>query len=298
MTISSFLVIMLCHLNSVMEISELKMKAAQIRVDVLTAIYKAGSGQTGSSMSVIEILIALYYGSLGSKPILNVDPGKPGSLDQDYVVLSKGHAVISQYAILADLGFFDKDELKYYKQVNSMLEARPSQKVPGICASSASPGLGFSIAVGLAMSLKMERRQNKVFAVLGDAELQMGVTWESATLASHYNLQNLVAFIDNDGFQEDGPLKAVLDVGSIQDKFEAFGWKVIHVLDGHDFDQLLDALHKAFSENRKPVCIWCHTITGKGIGFAEDKSGYHGAALSEVEMNEVIPKLKEIYENE
>lgn len=279
-----------------MNLKDLQKKAAQIRVDVLEAIHKAGSGYTGSSMSVVEILISLYYGDLGGKPIVKVDERKPDWDSQDYVILSKGQAAIVQYAILADLGFFLKSELGFYRQRNSMLQSRPSIKVPGIRVSVPAHGYGLPMAMGLAMSLKMDRKPNKVFTILGDAELQEGITWEAANSSAFYKLDNLITFIDNDEFQADGPIKAVMDLGNIQSKFEAFGWKVIKVTDGHNFDQILDAIVKAFTVNRQPVCILCKTIKGKGIPFAEKKLGYHAAALSDAELAEIIPKLKAIYE--
>ncbi|MFA6992100.1 MAG: transketolase [Candidatus Gracilibacteria bacterium] len=279
-----------------MDTKGLVKKAAQIRVDVLTAIHRAGSGYSGSSMSVVEIMTALYYGDFSGRPVASIDPAKAGSAAQDYIFLLKGQAAPVQYAILADLGFFSKTELDYYRQLNSMLSARPSIKVPGIWASLGGHGYGLSIAVGTAIALKSERKPNRVFAVIGDGELQEGQVWEAAMSAAHYNLDNLVLFVDKDDFQSDGPTKAVMDLGNLQDKFEAFGWKVLKVLDGHDFDQILEQLYKAFGTNRHPCVLICNTVKGKGIPFAENKPGYSGVALSKEEMEEVIPKLKKIYE--
>lgn len=281
-----------------MDIKGLEKKAAQIRVDVLTAIHKAQSGYSGSSMSVVEIMVALYYGDLSGRPVASVDPMRAGSADQDYVFLLKGHAAPVQYAILADLGFFSKSELDYYRQLNSMLSARPSTKIPGVWASLGGHGYGLSVAVGTAIALKAERKLNRVFGVIGDAELQEGNTWEAIMSASHYNLNNLILFIDKDDLQSDGPTKAVMDLGNLQDKFEAFGWKVLKVLDGHNFDKILEATYKAFSVNRQPCCVICNTVKGKGVAFAEKKVGYSGVPLSEAEMNEAIPQLKKIYEND
>jgi len=281
-----------------MDIKGLEKKAAQIRVDVLTTIHKAQSGYSGSSMSVVEMMVALYYGDLSGRPVVSVDPIRAGSADQDYVFLLKGHAAPVQYAILADLGFFSKSELDYYRQLNSMLSARPSPKIPGVWASLGGHGYGLSIAVGTALAIKAERKPNRVFAVIGDAELQEGQAWEAIMSAAHYNLDNLVLFIDKDDLQSDGPTKAVMDLGNLQNKFEAFGWKVLKVLDGHDFDQILEAVYKAFSISRHPCCIICNTVKGKGIAFAEKKVGYGAVPLSDAEMAEAIPKLKKIYEND
>ncbi len=279
-----------------MNVSDLVKKAALVRADTLMAIHKAGSGHMGSAMSVVEILTALYYGDLSGKSVMKVDSSKPDWDGQDYFVMCKGQAAPALYAVLADRGFFGKEELKFFRQIGSFLQTRPGLKTPGVSVPVMAHGLGLSAAVGLAMSLKMERKPNKVFAVIGDGELQNGMVWEAAMAANHYKLDNLILFIDNDGFQFDGPVKAVMDVDYLQDKFESFGWKVIKVLDGHNFDQILDALDRAFTVIRHPICIWCKTVSGKGVGFAEGKAGYHCASLSDAELNEIIPKLEKIYD--
>ena len=277
-----------------MNISQLERKAAQIRVDALTAINRAKSGHSGSAMSCVEILVSLYYADISGNPLMKFDSKKPDWDGQDYFILSKGQAVPTLYAILADLGFFDKDELNYLRKVGGALQGFPNVKVSGISASISSHGLGLSTAMGLALSIKAGRLPNKVFTVLGDGELQEGQVWEAAMSASHYKLDNLIAFIDNDGLQVDGSVRSVMEVMPIQDKFESFGWKVIHVWHGHDFDEILDAVAKAFSVNRHPVCIWCHTIKGKGIEFAEGKPYYHDVPLSDEELSEVKRKLAPI----
>lgn len=276
-----------------MNIRELEQKAAQIRLSTLETLHKGGQGYVGSCMSVVEILVSLYYGELfGKKQVMQYDPKIPGAKDQDFLILSKGHAVAVQYAILADLGFFDKSELNFLGKPGAMLKNRPSSKVPGISASMLSYGHGLSVALGLALSLRMEKKNQKVFAVLGDGELASGQVWEAAMMASKYKLNNLVAFVDNNKVQS-GHL---LQVENLQSKFDSFGWQVIQVTDGHDCDQILNALQKAETFTRKPICIWCHTIVGKGVDFAERKANYQGATLSDNEMSAIIPKLKRIYE--
>lgn len=276
-----------------MKIRELEQKAAQIRLSTLEALHKSGQGYVGSCMSVVEILVALYYGELfGNRPVMRYNSEMPGAKDQDYVILSKGHAVPVQYAILADLGFFDKAELDFLGKPGAMLKNRPSSKVPGITASMLSYGHGLSVALGLALSLRMDKKMQKVYAVLGDGELVSGQVWEAAMMASKYKLNNLVAFVDNNKVQS-GHL---LQVDNLQSKFDSFGWQVIQVTNGHDFDQILNAVQKANTVTRRPVCIWCHTIVGKGVEFAERKPNYQGATLSDNEMSAIIPKLKEIYE--
>lgn len=275
-----------------MHLSELPKKAAQLRVDTLSAIFKAGSGSVGGTMSVMEILTALYYGENYGRPVVNFDKMRPGWGDQDYIVLSKAHTAVAQYSILADLGFFDKEELNFYKQIGSMLCATPNLKIPGITVPSGACAQGFASAMGLAMSLKMERKDNKVFVVAGDEEMQKGLFWEAAMAAAHYKLNNLILFIDNNKFQASGMLRAVMEVDPIQDKFEAFGWQVIQVMQGHDFNEILSAVDRAGTSVRKPVCIWCHTLSGKGVSFAENKPYYHRSTLSEPEYNEAIANLQ------
>jgi len=271
---------------------DLQKKAAKIRLDALMSICKAGEGCSGSCMSVVEILTALYYGELNGGRVFKCDPAKPGDPERDHLVLSKGQASPVLYSILADLGFFDVEELDYLGKKGAMLGFRPDAKIPGVSAGMRGHGHGLSVGLGMALSLKMDRRSNKVFVVMGDGELQEGQVWEALTAAAHYKLNNLVAFVDNNKMQAGGMLNGIMDIGHIQDKFEAFGWRVFQVMDGHDFDSLLDALVKASTANRKPVCIWCHTVAGKGIDFAERKPGYLNVPLSLGEIREVEPKLK------
>jgi len=270
-----------------MTIQELQKKAAEMRVQALRAITKAGSGHTGGSMSAMDILVALYYscrGLYGAVNAVGFRAGEGREEDKDYIILSKGHAVPAQYAILADLGYFSKDELGHLRQVGAMLQGHPCAKIPGITLSTGSLGQGFSAAHGLALSLRLDQRPNKVFVVLGDGELQEGIVWETAMSAAQFMSDNLIAIVDNNGLQIDGPCKAVMNVEPIQAKFESFGWKVIKVVDGNDIGQVVEAIERAKRVVRMPVCIWCRTVKGKGVPFAEGKVEYHGAALSEEEL--------------
>lgn len=253
----------------------LQKKAAQIRLDTLTALYKARLGNVGSLMSPVEIMVALYYEVMQK---------------QDYLILSKKGALPLQYAILADLGFFDKSELDYLGQPGALLKTDFNMKVPGIFANLSADGQGLSVALGIALSLKQERLPNRVFAVLGDHELMKGEAWEAALCAAHYNLDNLVIVVDDPMLDID----CGVTIDRVQDKFEAFGWQVIQVIDGHNFDELLGAFDKISKVSRRPTCIWCHTISGKGIEFAERKASYLHAALSECELSEIIPKLQQL----
>jgi transketolase len=263
--------------------------AREIRLSTLEALVSSGASFAGSCMSVIDILTALYFGQLGPKsPVMKYFADKPGSDEQDFLVYAKGHASAALYASLAKAGFFDQSELKFLGKPNALLTSRPSQKIPGVCASVHSVGSGLSIALGMALALKMDRRPNKVFTVLGDGELQSGQVWESAMMASYHRLDNLTVLIDNNKIQSGSRVSSIIDVGSIQDKFESFGWKVIQVTDGHNFDYLLNAFDKAFTVSRRPVCIWCRTVSGKGIPFAEGKEAYHNSGLSSQELSLIL----------
>jgi len=180
-----------------MTVNDLHIKATQLRIECIKMIHKAKSGHTGGSLSAMDILVALYYGDLNGQPIMKFDPKKPGWEGQDYFVLSKGHAAPALYSVLADLGFFDRGELDYLRQVNALLQGHPVRKIPGVTMTTGSLGQGFSAAAGLAMSLKQDREPNKVFVMLGDGELQEGIVWETAMSAAHFKLDNLIAFVDN-----------------------------------------------------------------------------------------------------
>jgi len=274
------------------DINQLHNKATELRIKCLQSIHKAKSGHTGGSLSVMDILVALYYGELADGPIMKYNPQNPGWDDQDYLVLSKGHAAPALYAILADLGFFDESELDYLRQVNAMLQGHPLYKIPGISVTTGSLGQGFASAHGMALTLKLDGKPNRVFAVLGDGELQEGIVWETAMSAAHYHSDNLTVLIDNNELQIDGFTRSIMNVEPIVEKFESFGWHVIKVRNGHDYEELIDAIDKAVITTRRPTCIVCNTVKGKGVTFAEKKAGYHGVPLSDQEMNEAIPALK------
>lgn len=263
--------------------SDLQRKAAEIRLSSLTAMTKGGVSGVGASMSAVEILLALYYGQLAGRAVMNFDPEIPGSDEQDYFVLSKGEAVPVQYGILADLGFFDQAEMNFLAKEAALLSMEQGNKVPGVSFSNFADGHGLGVAVGLALSLKMDRKKNRVYVLLGEKELADGQTWEAMMVAAHYRLDNLVCLVDNNGMSN-----SVMDQGSLMDKFPAFGWRMVPVHDGHDFDKLLDALTRSFTVVNRPTCILCRTVSGKGVFFAEGKPDYHEVALSESELQALI----------
>ena len=244
-------------------------------------------------MSLVEILVALYYGDIMKRPILRINPDNPGDSEQDSLILSKGDSVPVLYSILADLGFFDESELDYIGQDASLLKLRPSAKVPGITASVPFDGQGLSIGTGLALSLRCEKKlSSRTFVVMDESELLDGQVWEAAQLAAFHKLDKLVAIVDCPKVNVDTAASPRVRSEKLQDKFEAFGWKVIQVTDAHDFDKLVAGFSKAFTTVRRPTCIWCHTVAGKGVEFLERKASYLRAPLSEGEMSEILPKMQ------
>lgn len=270
----------------------LKRKAAGLRIDLVKMLHHAGSGHLGGSLSVMEILVALYYGRLQERRVLFYDASKPGSQEQDYFVLSKGHACAALYTVLADCGFYPKDELMHYRQVGSMLQAYPVKKIPGIALSTGTPAYGAGGAVGLALALKMDKSPNRVVCLAGDGELQEGQLWESVMLAAQYKLDNLTLIVDWNGLQMDGAVRSVVGIEPIADKFESFGWKIVMVADGHSFEDLLIGMEKAYETQRRPTALIARTVKGKGVAFAENKPFYHAEVLSDEELDEALPALE------
>jgi transketolase len=279
-----------------MDFYELEKLATLYRIECLTSIYQAGSGHTGSSMSVMDILTALYHGTVQGEPILKYDAQKPDWDEQDYFVLSQGHAAPALYTVLANCGFFHTDELSKIRQLGSFLQGYPSLDVPGVGMTTGSLGQGFSSALGMALALKMDEKPNRVYALLNDAELQEGQVWETAMCAAHHKVNNLIAIIDHNGVQVDGTVHSVMEVEPIHSKFTSFGWRVFHAPDGHDYADLLESFEHVLHGNvrkERPAVIIANTVKGKGVPFAENNVTYHRTALSKEEMEHVIPQLKE-----
>lgn len=272
--------------------SELKKLATQFRIDILHATHKAESGHPTSALSCIDIITLLYFGEIGGKRIMNFDPQRPHWDGRDYFILSKGHGCPALYVVLAHLEFFPREELNYLRQINCLLEGHPVRKIPGVEASTGPLGQGISFANGIALALKMDKKPNRVYVLLGDGELQEGQIWEAAMTASQHRLDNVIAFVDNNKLQQTEFVRAVKPVEPIGPKFAAFGWNVINVVDGHDFDELREAVRKAWKNQRKPTVIICETTKGRGVPFAEHKPAYHGKALSKEEMAEAMRILE------
>ena len=256
-----------------------------IRKDIVSMIHKSKSGHPGGSLSAVEILTALYFDEM------NIDATNPKMENRDRFVLSKGHAAPVLYATLAEKGFFNKEELNSLRKINSMLQGHPDMKnIPGVDMSTGSLGQGFSVACGMAMASKLDDAPWRVYAVLGDGEVQEGIIWEAAMSAAHYKLDNMVAFLDCNGLQIDGKVENVMNIGSIVDKFKAFGWNVIEI-DGHNFEQIFDALDIARDTTGKPTIIVAKTVKGKGVSFMENEAGWHGTAPSDSDLEKALVEI-------
>ena len=263
----------------------LKEIARNIRKDIVSMIHTSKSGHPGGSLSAVEILTALYFYEM------NIDPNNYKMEDRDRFVLSKGHAAPVLYATLAQKGYFDREELKGLRKINRMLQGHPDMKgTPGVEMSTGSLGQGFSVACGMAMASKLDNAPWRVYALLGDGEVQEGIVWEAAMSAAHYKLDNMVAFLDYNGLQIDGKTEDVMNIGPIVDKFKAFGWNVIEI-DGHDFDQIFAALDMAKETVGKPTMVVAKTIKGKGVSFMENEAGWHGAAPSDSDLERALLDL-------
>lgn len=263
----------------------LKEQAKEIRKDIVTMIGQAKSGHPGGSLSAAEIVTYLYFEEM------NVDPANPGWEDRDRFVLSKGHAAPVLYAALARRGFFPVEELSTLRKIGSHLQGHPDmRKVPGVDLSTGSLGTGFSAATGIAMACKLDKKENYVYTLLGDGELQEGQVWEAAMSAAHYKLDNLIAFVDNNGLQIDGNIDDVLSPNPIDAKFAAFGWHVL-TIDGHDFQQIAAAVAAAKTEKGRPTMIVAKTVKGKGVSYMENQAGWHGSAPSEEQVTAALAEL-------
>ncbi len=266
--------------------AELQRKAIQIKLDILEEVFSASSGHPGGSMSIAEILSYLYFEEM------RVDPKNPKWEDRDRFVLSKGHTAPGLYAALAERGFFPKEDLKTFRNINSYLQGHPDMKgVPGVDMSTGSLGLGISAACGMALSAKHYNKDYRVYTVLGDGELGEGQVWEAAMFAAHYKLDNLCAFIDFNGLQIDGKITDVMNSTPIDEKFRAFNWNVI-VIDGHDFDQIEKAVNEAKATKGKPTMIVAKCIKGKGVSFMENQAGWHGKAPNAEQYEQAVAELK------
>lgn len=257
----------------------------QIRKDVVEMLTESASGHPGGSLSAADIVTTLFFNEL------NIDPSNPKDENRDRFVLSKGHAVPVLYSALARRGFFAPEELLTLRKTGSRLQGHPNMNdLPGIDMSTGSLGQGISAAVGMALAGKTDNKSYRVYALLGDGELEEGQVWEASMCAAHYKLDNLTIFVDFNGLQIDGEITKVMNPSPIDKKFEAFGWNVL-IIDGHNYDEILDAIEKAKNHKGQPTVIICNTIKGKGVSFMENEAGWHGTAPSKEQCEQAMKDL-------
>ena len=255
---------------------DLEKIAKEVRKDILLEVYSAQSGHPGGALSCADILTSIYFDLI---------------TEGDKVVLSKGHACPALYAVLAEKGFFPKEELTTFRKINSNLQGHPSfLKTNGVDASSGSLGQGLSIANGIALAFKMDKKDNFVYAIIGDGEMQEGQIWEATMTASHYHLNNLIVFVDYNKLQIDGANSEVMTVAPVADKFKAFGF-FVQEIDGHNFDEIREAVAKTKKQD-KPSVIIANTIKGKGVSFMENKVEWHGKAPNKEQYETAIKELE------
>ena len=268
-------------------VRELEIAATKVRIGIIDGIHAAKAGHPGGSLSAADLLTYLYMHRL------NVDPKNPNDPNRDRMILSKGHAAPALYAALALRGFFPMEEMKTLRHIDSRLQGHPDcLKIPGVDASTGSLGQGISVACGMALSGKISCDPYKVYAVMGDGELDEGMVWEAAMFAAHYQLDNLVAVVDNNNMQIDGKLREVMSPYPIDEKFQAFGWHVISI-NGHDFSEMEKAFNEAETVMQKPTLIIARTTKGKGVSYMENVLDWHGKAPSDEEYETAMKDLKQ-----
>ena len=271
--------------DSTPDLRELRDRATTLRRHVVRMLAKAGSGHPGGSLSAVEFVTALYFGG-----ILRYDAARPEWPDRDRFILSKGHGVPILYAALAEAGYFPHDELSTLRAIDSRLQGHPVYgTAPGIEASTGSLGQGLSIGLGIALAGRLDRKDFRVFVLLGDGECQEGQVWEAAMAAGHHAPGNLVAMVDYNGFQLDGAVADIMGLEPFAAKWESMGWAVREI-DGHDLGAVMEALRWAMDEDG-PACIIGRTVKGKGVSFMEHENRYHGVAPSDEELEKALLEL-------
>ena len=267
------------------KLNQLYGMAERLRIDVLEMMGVGKAGHLGGSVSVAEIVAALYF------HVMNFDPERIDDPERDRFIMSKGHAVLIQYAALAELGVIPRSELPKTKSLEGILQGHPDMEhTPGIEAVTGSLGQGLSIGVGMALAARLNCRNNRVFVVMGDGELSEGQIWEAAMAASTFKLGNLVGVVDRNGIQSSGRTSEVFEIPMFEDKWRSFGWNVL-TIDGHDIQRILEAFESAGKISDRPTVIIADTIKGKGISYAENSAAFHNAALTEGQMEIALREL-------
>ena len=268
-----------------MNIEELTKKAVEIRRGIIEAVYSGQSGHPGGSLSIADILTVLYFHEM------NINEKDPKWEDRDRLVLSKGHCSPALYSCLSNRGFFPVEDLKTFRNIDSYLQGHPDmKKIPGVDMTTGSLGQGLSVAVGMAIAGKMDKKDYRVYCILGDGEIEEGQIWEAAMSAKKYKLDNLCAIVDNNNLQIDGTIEEVMSPYPIDEKFRSFGFEIIKI-DGHNMQEIIDAFDVAKNIKEKPVCIIAKTIKGKGVSFMENQVGWHGKAPNEEQYKQAMHEL-------
>ena len=266
---------------------ELRKVANEVRKGIVVGTHAAKSGHPGGSLSAADILTYLYFEEM------NVDPKDPAKADRDRLVLSKGHAAPGLYAVLAERGYFPKEDLETLRHIGSHLQGHPNMNdTPGVDMSTGSLGQGVSAAVGMALASKVWNDGYRVFAILGDGEIEEGQVWEAAMFAGNHQLDNLCLVVDHNGLQIDGTIEEVNSAMPIADKFRAFKFHVVEVADGNDMAQLRAAFAEARATKGQPTCIVCETVKGKGVSFMENQVGWHGKAPNDEQYEQAMAELE------
>ncbi len=267
------------------DVKELENIAKKIRIGIIEQVYNGKSGHPGGSLSCADILTVLYFNQM------NINPENPKAEARDRFVLSKGHASPALYSTLAHRGFFDVEELKTFRNIESKLQGHPDMnKVPGVDMTTGSLGQGLSVANGMALSSKLNSNGLRVYCLVGDGEIQEGQVWEAAMSSAHYKLDNLCLIVDNNNLQIDGEVDKVKNIYPLDDKFKSFGFEVIKI-DGHNISQIIESFETAKKIKGKPTVIIANTIKGKGVSFMENQAGWHGKAPNEEQYKQAIEEL-------
>lgn len=266
-------------------LKELEKRACKVRIDVIEGTFNAGCGHPGGSLSAADVITYLYFNEM------RVYPSNERAENRDRFVLSKGHAAPALYGVLAQKGFISQEEIKTLRKVGSTLQGHPSIKTPGIDMSTGSLGQGVSAAVGMALAGKLDKKDYRVYTVLGDGEIEEGEVWEAAMFAAAKKLDNLVVIVDNNNLQIDGTVEEVNSPYPIDEKFEAFGFKTINI-DGHSFEDMEKAFAEARAEKGRPTAIIMKTVKGKGVSFMENVCSWHGKATDAEQYITAIGELK------
>ena len=268
-----------------MEIQELKKQSRKIREDIINEVYYAKSGHPGGSLSITDILTVLYFHEM------KIQPENPNWEERDRLILSKGHCSPALYSCLANRGYFPIEDLKTFRNINSYLQGHPDKnKIPGVDMTTGSLGQGLSAANGMAIAGKLDKKDYRVYCILGDGEIEEGQIWEAAMASSKYKLDNLCVIVDNNNLQIDGTIEEVMSSYPIDKKFESFGFQIIKI-DGHDIEEIIKALEVAKNVKNKPTCIIAKTIKGKGISFMENQVGWHGKAPNDEQYKQAIEEI-------